>query len=93
MLDYRRLINSETLGTDQVLDGGNVRDRFLTAFILQNGGVLVSAESFETPESPMDAQIFFDVEAAGLATGESEPEPLFIHVIDPWSTGSGDEES
>jgi hypothetical protein len=92
MLDYRRLINSETCGTDQVLDGSNVRDRFLTAFILQNGGVLVSAEPFETTESPMEAQIFFDVEAAGLVTPESEPAPLFIHVIDPWSTGD-DEES
>jgi hypothetical protein len=97
MLDHRSLNNRhEISGTDQVLDGGNVRDRFLTAFILRHGGVLVSAEPLESPDSSSQAEIFFALDAASLeaeewAPADREIEPLALRLIDPWSTGGDDE--
>jgi len=97
MTNHHSLNNThEILGTDQVLDGGNVRDRFLTAFILRHGGMLVSADPFERPESSSQAEIFFDLDAASLEAEERAPaerglEPLFIHRIDPGAAGGDDE--
>lgn len=97
MTNHRSLNNPyEISGDDQVLAGGNVRDRFLTAFILRHGGMLVSADPFERPDSSSQAEIFFDLDAAHLEAEEWAPaerglEPLFIHMIDPEAAGGDDE--
>ncbi|HKH46911.1 MAG TPA: hypothetical protein VKM72_19810, partial [Thermoanaerobaculia bacterium] len=96
MTDHRSLNNRhEILGTDQVLDGDNVRDRFLTAFILRHGGVIVSAEPRQNPFSPGDTEIYLEdaasFEAETWAPADRELEPLTIHLVDPWATDGDDE--
>lgn len=96
MTDHRSLNSRhELLGTDQVLDGGNIRDRFLTAFLLRHGGVMVSAEPLQNPGYSSEVELSLD-DAAGLEAEEwdlddRKLEPLTIRLIDPWSTGGDDE--
>lgn len=96
MADHHLPQGHNLFGTDQVLDGETVRDRFLTAFILQRGGFIESHRppGMRPPPSSQDV-LFLDLEAASLDaqdrwTVEREGEPLYVRFTEPWFPGDDD---
>lgn len=75
-------------GTDYVLEGASVRDRFLTAFILQHKGPFqIPWPQTERPDpSEMDGALLLeaDEEESFSIQLESAYEPLTIQVIGDW---------
>jgi hypothetical protein len=76
-------------GTDQVLVGNTVRDRFLTAFILQQSGFAQIARPQEVRLPPSDEDaLFLDLEAdlavQERAAAEREGEPLSLRLVEAW---------
>jgi hypothetical protein len=90
MIDRRSLTDSPSLsGTDYVLEGASVRDRFLTAFVLQHNGSLQSTwphprlPDASHPSGP-GAILPCAQEERFRVHVESAFEPLTVRMIDRW---------
>ena len=91
MIDRGNLTNHPGLsGTDYVLEGASVRDRFLTAFILQHHGTLISdwPQAARQPDDSAPAGmgvLFSGPEEEGSSIQVERPcEPLTIRVVGEW---------
>lgn len=97
MIDRRSLTDHHPSlsGADWVLEGASVRDRFLTAFILQQNGSLdgLWPQAAELPDplhSGLSVALLAAEEESFVMEAESTFEPLTIRVIEGW--GGGDDE-
>jgi hypothetical protein len=98
MIDRRSLTDPHPSlsGTDYVLEGASVRDRFLTAFILEHHGPFKSVHAARLPDGPspsgMDV-LFPGAEEETLSIQvESTYEPLTVRVIDEWLASDDDDD-
>jgi hypothetical protein len=88
MADHHLSQSINDSGTDQVLVGNSVRDRFLTAFILQQNGFAEIVCPLEVMQAPSDEDaLLFSLELAELENqdwlmGEREGEPLSIRLVE-----------
>lgn len=98
MIDRHSLTDHPSLsGIDYVLEGASIRDRFLTAFVLQHNGSLeatwpraTSVPDRPDPSSP-DA-LFPGVEEERFSIqAERACEPLTLLVVDEWLGADDDE--
>src|SRR5262245_19926025 len=90
MIDRRSPTDHPGLsGTDYVLEGASVRDRFLTAFLLQHQGTLVSdwRQVAKQPDDSIPAgmsMLLPGPEDESRIQTERPYEPLAIRVIGGW---------
>jgi hypothetical protein len=94
MFDHRSLKQSHAPGTDQVLDGGDIRERFFTAYLLRNGGVAPSRPRI-TVYSSQDELLYEGDAAAWLnlesrISEEDTAEPVFLNITDAWFSDDND---
>jgi len=94
MIDRSRLNRPSLSGTDYVLEGATIRDRFLTAFVLQHHGALEIA--WQTPDPPASFDLGIPLPSTEEESFEvhagSACEPLAIQVIDGWFGADDDED-
>ena len=93
------LLNNPSLsGTDYVLEGASVRDRFLTAFFLRHNGSLeiTVQHAPQMPEQEHPGILVAPFPAAGEESfglhDESACEPLTLQVIGDWFGSDGDDD-
>ena len=101
MIDRRSLTDHHPSlsGTDYVLEGASVRDRFLTAFILQHNGLLKGlwAQAAGLPDDQPDhsglsaSLLAAEEESFGIEV-ESTFEPLTIRVLEGWRSGDDEDD-
>jgi hypothetical protein len=98
MIDRRSSTDRPDLsGTDYVLEGVSVRDRFLTAFVLQHNGSLLQgtwprAASLPDPHPfNMNAAFPGAEEESFRDQVEDAREPLTVRVIDEWIAADDDD--
>jgi hypothetical protein len=98
MIDRRSLTDHHPslAGTDYVLEGASVRDRFLTAFILQRDEAFQSAwlQAVRLPDrsEPTLHASLFSTEESFSVRDESDYEPVAIQVIEDWSGADDDDD-
>lgn len=99
MIDRRNLTDRHPslAGTDYVLEGASVRDRFLTAFILQRNEAFQSAwlQAARLPDRPEPSSLlalFPGAEESFGVRDESDYEPVAIRVIEDWSGADDDDD-
>jgi hypothetical protein len=92
MADHHLPQGHNLSGTDQVLVGNNVRDRFLTAFILRQGGFIEIVQPHR-PQGmrplPSGEDAFFldleeDLADQDREAAEREGEPLSLSLVEVW---------
>lgn len=89
---------SSLSGTDYVLEGVSVRDRFLTAFILRHNGSLEATEPHvpRMPDRPDFSSLVASFPGAEEETFrvhvENVYEPLTVRVIDDWFGADDDDD-
>lgn len=95
MIDRSSLNRPSLSGTDYVLEGATIRDRFLTAFVLQHHGALEIAWQ-RMPDPPAAFGLGMPLPSADEESfeihAESACEPLTIQVIDGWFGADDDED-
>jgi hypothetical protein len=98
MIDRSSLNHPSLSGTDYVLEGASIRDRFLTAFILQHNGSLETTwpHAARMPDRPASYGLGAQLPGADEETFkvhiESTCEPLTVRVIDDWFGADDDED-
>lgn len=96
MID-RSLNHPSLSGADYVLEGATIRDRFLTAFVLQHQGALEIAwpQATRMPDPPASFGLGMPLPSAEEETFqvhvESDYEPLTVQVIDGWFGADDDD--
>ena len=99
MIDRRSLTDHHPslAGTDYVLEGASVRDRFLAAFMLQRSEAFQSAwlQAARLPDRPQPSTLSallpgFD-ESPSVRI-EDDSEPAALQLIEGWFAGEEDED-
>jgi len=92
MIDRRILEHPSLAGTDFVLEGASVRDRFLTAFVLQHNGALQATAWLPDRASPAGLTMpLFEAAEESFGIGDESSCELTIQLVDEWP-GSDDDE-
>lgn len=85
MTDHRIPIDQPNPGTDYVLEGAGVRDRFLTAFILKHGETFFQEDRVHPIGAPGGelglSLLLAEIESETLGGDTESPEPLRIELL------------
>ena len=99
MIDRRSLTDHHPslAGTDYVLEGASVRDRFLAAFMLQHNEAFQSAwlQAARLPDRPESCNmlaLFPGAEESFSVQDESDYEPVAIQLIEGWVAPDEDDD-
>lgn len=99
MIDRRTLTDHHPslAGTDYVLEGASVRDRFLAAFMLQRDEAFQSAwlQAARLPDRPEQPTLYaplLGAEESFSVRDESDYEPVAIQVIQGWSVDEDEDD-